>query len=91
MNTGTGCAKGGFPDCPTPGELYCKDGTKLDPLQADDGDPRGREGRKAEGCESLQEVAGGDGDTTEKGQGRRGSNGALPKPESRRRRRAGRR
>ena len=31
MNTGTGCAKGGFPDCPTPGELYCKDGTKLDP------------------------------------------------------------
>ena len=31
VNTGTGCAKGGFPDCPTPGELYCKDGTKLDP------------------------------------------------------------
>lgn len=31
VNTGTGCAKGGFPDCPTPGELYCKDGLKLDP------------------------------------------------------------
>ena len=31
VNTGTGCKKGGFPDCPTPGELYCKDGTKLDP------------------------------------------------------------
>ena len=31
VNTGTGCEKGGFPDCPTPGELYCKDGTKLDP------------------------------------------------------------
>ena len=31
VNTGTGCEKGGFPDCPTPGELFCKDGTKMDP------------------------------------------------------------